>query len=126
MVEQSKQADAGTSGAADTSTITIDEFAKVDMRVARIDKAEPVEGADKLLKLTLDIGGDKRSVFAGIKSAYEPESLEGRLVIAVANLQARKMRFGVSEGMVLAAGPGGENIFLLSPDAGAEPGMKVK
>ena len=96
------------------------------MRVARIEKAETVDGADKLLKLTLDLGGETRSVFAAIKAAYEAESLEGRLVIAVANLQARKMRFGVSEGMVLAVGPGGENIFLLSPDAGAEPGMRVK
>ena len=95
------------------------------MRVARIDKAELVQGADKLLKLTLDLGGEARSVFAGIKSAYEPEALEGRLVIAVANLQARKMRFGTSHGMVLAAGPGGENIFLLSPDEGAKPGMRV-
>jgi methionyl-tRNA synthetase len=122
MVEQSRE----SGGDTDTSSITIDEFAKVDMRVARIDKAEPVDGADKLLKLTLDLGGETRSVFAGIKSAYEPESLEGRLVIAVANLQAKKMRFGVSEGMVLAAGPGGEDIFLLSPDDGAEPGMRVK
>ncbi len=122
MVEQSRE----SGGDTDTSSITIDEFAKVDLRIARIDKAEPVEGADKLLKLTLDLGGETRSVFAGIKSAYEPESLEGRLVIAVANLQARKMRFGVSEGMVLAAGPGGEDIFLLSPDDGAEPGMRVK
>ncbi len=126
MVEQSKETDGGGNEAADASSITIDEFAKVDMRIARIDKAEPVEGADKLLKLTLDLGGETRSVFAGIKSAYEAESLEGRLVIAVANLQARKMRFGVSEGMVLAAGPGGEDIFLLSPDDGAEPGMRVK
>ena len=126
MVEQSKETDGGGSEAADASSITIDEFAKVDMRIARIDKAEAVEGADKLLKLTLDLGGETRSVFAGIKSAYEPESLEGRLVIAVANLQARKMRFGVSEGMVLAAGPGDEDIFLLSPDDGAEPGMRVK
>ena len=126
MVEQSKEPEDAGSENAESASITIDEFAKVDMRIARIDKAEPVDGADKLLKLTLDLGGDTRSVFAGMKSAYKPESLEGRLVIAVANLQARKMRFGVSEGMVLAAGPGGENIFLLSPDAGAEPGMKVK
>ena len=126
MVEQSKETAAAGSKSAESASITIDEFAKVDMRIARIDKAEPVDGADKLLKLTLDLGGDTRSVFAGIKSAYEPKALEGRLVITVANLQARKMRFGISEGMVLAAGPGGKNIFLLSPDAGAEPGMKVK
>jgi methionyl-tRNA synthetase len=126
MVEQSKESGAEIGGGMDTSDITIDEFTKVDMRIARIEKAEPVDGADKLLKLTLDLGGETRSVFAGIKSAYEAESLEGRLVIAVANLKARKMRFGVSEGMVLAAGPGGEDIFLLSPDEGAEPGMRVK
>jgi len=119
MAEQSKGPDKGT------SQISIDEFTKVDMRIARIEKAESVDGADKLLKLTLDLGDEKRSVFAGIKSAYETKSLEGRLVIVVANLEPRKMRFGVSEGMVLAAGPGGENIFLLSADDGAEPGMRV-
>jgi len=106
--------------------IDISDFAKVDLRVARIIKAAPVEGADKLLQLTLDAGGETRNVFAGIKSAYEPTALEGRHVVLVANLKPRKMRFGVSEGMVLAAGPGGEDIFLLSPDAGAEPGMEVK
>jgi methionyl-tRNA synthetase len=126
MIEQSRESDAGNSEAPDTSSITIDEFAKVDMRIARIDRAEAVDGADKLLKLTLDLGGETRCVFAGIKSAYAPDSLVGRMVIAVANLEPRKMRFGVSEGMVLAAGPGGENIFLLSADAGAEPGMRVK
>jgi methionyl-tRNA synthetase len=132
MVEQSKEPEAtggddeaGDGSKAGSPEITIDEFAKVDMRIARIEKAEPVEGADKLLKLTLDLGGETRSVFAGIKSAYEPETLEGRLVIAVANLRPRKMRFGLSEGMVLAAGPGGEDIFLLSVDAGAKPGMRV-
>jgi methionyl-tRNA synthetase len=130
MVKQSKEPEA-TGGddddgsAAGPPEITIDEFTKVDMRIARIEKAEPVDGADKLLKLTLDLGGETRSVFAGIKSAYEPKALEGRLVIAVANLRPRKMRFGLSEGMVLAAGPGGEDIFLLSVDAGAEPGMRV-
>ena len=99
---------------------------KVDLRIARIEKAEPVEGADKLLALTLDLGGTTRNVFAGIKAAYEPETLVGRQVIVVANLAPRKMRFGVSEGMVLAAGPGGEDIFLLAPDEGAKPGMRVK
>ncbi len=106
--------------------ITFDDFAKVDLRVARITRAQHVDGADKLLQLTLDIGGDERNVFAGIKAAYEPEQLEGRLTVVVANLAPRKMRFGVSEGMVLAAGPGGEDIFILNPDNGAEPGMKVK
>jgi methionyl-tRNA synthetase len=96
------------------------------LRIARIDKAEPVEGADKLLALTLDLGDSTRNVFAGIKQAYEPDKLVGRQVIVVANLAPRKMRFGVSEGMVLAAGPGGKDIFLLSPDDGAEPGMRVK
>ena len=106
--------------------VGIEDFARIDLRVARIVKAEHVEGADKLLQLTLDIGADTRHVFAGIKSAYEPEQLEGRLTIMVANLAPRKMRFGTSEGMVLAAGPGGKEIFLLSPDSGAAPGMRVK
>jgi methionyl-tRNA synthetase len=106
--------------------ITADDFARVDLRVARIVAAEPVEGADRLLRLTLDAGAAPRTVFAGIKSAYAPEALVGRLTVVVANLAPRKMRFGVSEGMVLAAGPGGREIFLLAPDAGAEPGMRVK
>ncbi|WP_114279235.1 methionine--tRNA ligase [Thioalbus denitrificans] len=106
--------------------IGIDEFAKIDLRVARIEKAEHVEGADKLLKLTLDLGGETRTVFAGIKSAYQPEQLTGRLTVMVANLAPRKMRFGVSEGMVLAAGPGGRELFVLAPDSGAQPGMRVK
>ncbi len=106
--------------------IEFDDFAKIDLRVAKIIKAEHVEGADKLIQLTLDIGGETRLVFAGIKSAYQPEMLEGRLTVMVANLAPRKMRFGVSEGMVLAAGPGGEELFILSPDDGAQAGMKVK
>ncbi len=101
------------------------DFAKVDLRVVRIVRAQHVEGADKLLQLTLDLGGEERNVFAGIKSAYEPQGLEGRLTVMVANLAPRKMRFGVSEGMVLAAGPGGSDIFLLEPDSGAVPGMRV-
>ncbi len=107
-------------------TISIDDFAKLDLRIARIVKAEHVEGAEKLLQLTLDIGGETRNVFAGIKSAYAPEDLEGKLTVMVANLAPRKMRFGVSEGMVLAAGPGGKDLFILNPDEGAEPGMRVK
>jgi methionyl-tRNA synthetase len=108
-------------------TITFDDFSKVDLRVARIVKAAPVEGADKLLRLTLDLDGETRNVFAGIKAAYpDPMALEGRLTVMAANLAPRKMRFGVSEGMVLAAGPGGEDIFILSPDEGALPGMKIK
>jgi methionyl-tRNA synthetase len=106
--------------------ISFDEFAKVDLRIAKIVKAEHVKGADKLLQLTLDLGGDTRNVFAGIKSAYEPEQLEGKLTVMVANLAPRKMRFGMSEGMVLAAGPGGSDLFVLNPDDGAEPGMRVK
>ncbi|TGD71174.1 methionine--tRNA ligase [Mangrovimicrobium sediminis] len=107
--------------------IQFDDFAKIDLRVARIVAAEHVEGADKLLQLTLDLGErGQRQVFAGIKAAYQPEQLVGRLTVVVANLAPRKMRFGLSEGMVLAAGPGGEEIFLLQPDAGAEPGMQVK
>ena len=105
--------------------ITFDDFVKVDMRVALIENAQHVEGAGKLLQLTLDLGGDKRNVFAGIKSAYKPEDLIGRKTIMVANLAPRKMKFGMSEGMVMAAGPGGKEIYLFSPDDGAEPGMRV-
>jgi len=105
--------------------ITIDEFARVDLRVARILAAEAVEGADKLLRLTLDIGNETRTVFAGIRSAYDPADLTGRLTVMVANLKPRKMRFGVSEGMVLAAGSGGSELFILEPDEGATPGQRV-
>jgi methionyl-tRNA synthetase len=107
-------------------TIQYDDFAKLDLRVAKIIKAQHVEGADKLLQLTLDLGGETRNVFAGIKSAYNPEDLEGKLTVVVANLAPRKMRFGVSEGMVLAAGPGGKELWILQPDAGAKPGMRIK
>ena len=108
------------------ATIEYDDFAKVDLRIARIVAAEHVEGADKLLRLQLDIGSGQRQVFAGIKSAYAPEALVGRDTVMVANLAPRKMRFGMSEGMVLAAGPGGDELYILSPDAGAQPGMRVK
>ncbi len=112
---------------ANSEFIGYDEFSKIDLRIARIIKAEQVEGAQKLLHLVLDVGEDKpRSVFAGIKDAYAPEELTGRLTVMVANLAPRKMRFGVSEGMVLAAGPGKKDLFLLSPDEGAQPGMRVK
>jgi methionyl-tRNA synthetase len=107
-------------------TISINDFAKLDLRVAKIVKAEHVEGADKLVKLTLDIGTETRTVFAGIKSAYDPAGLEGRFTVMVANLAPRKMRFGISEGMVLAASGEGPGLFLVAPDAGAVPGMKVK
>jgi methionyl-tRNA synthetase len=120
--------DSGAALAADPvgETITIDDFAKVDLRVARVVAAEDVPGADKLLKLTLSLGGDhQRAVFAGIKQAYRPEDLLGRLVVCVANLAPRKMKFGTSEGMVVASGAGGKEIYLLSPDAGAKPGERV-
>ena len=107
-------------------TCSIEDFAKVDLRVARVLAAESVPEANKLLKLTLSLGGDQtRQVFAGIKAAYEPEALVGRLVVMVANLAPRKMRFGVSEGMVTAAGSGGTEVFLLAVDSGAKPGMRV-
>lgn len=106
-------------------TIGIEEFAKIDLRIARIVDAQAVEGADKLLRLTLDLGSEQRTVFAGIKSAYRPADLTGRLTVMVANLAPRKMKFGLSEGMVLAAGDG-SGIYLLAPDSGATPGMRVK
>ncbi|TCJ17965.1 methionine--tRNA ligase [Parasulfuritortus cantonensis] len=113
--------------AADAHYIGIDDFAKVDLRIARIVSASHVDGADKLLRLELDIGEAKpRQVFAGIKSAYAPESLVGRLTVMVANLAPRKMKFGMSEGMVLAASGDAPGLFILSPDAGAQPGMRVK
>jgi len=116
-----------TAAAAAGDTISIDDFAKVELRIARIVNAEHVDGADKLLKLTLDVGeGRHRTVFAGIKSAYDPAQLVGRLTPMVANLAPRKMKFGLSEGMVLAASGDGPGVFLLAPDSGAEPGMRVK
>ncbi|WP_278421121.1 methionine--tRNA ligase, partial [Stutzerimonas kunmingensis] len=117
-----------TAGAAAQSEghIDISDFSKVQLRVARVIEASHVEGADKLLCLRLDVGAlGERTVFSGIKAKYSPEQLNGRLLVLVANLAPRKMKFGVSEGMILAAGPGGEDIFLLSPDSGAEPGMEV-
>jgi methionyl-tRNA synthetase len=129
---------ARASGASDTAAlaaanavegnlISIDDFLRVDLRVAKILKAEIVSGADKLLKLRIDAGElGQREIFAGIRAAYDPARLEGRLIVVVANLEPRKMRFGTSEGMMLAAGPGGQDIFVLSPDTGATPGMRVK
>lgn len=143
MVEESKEAAAETPESSDLNSFndgpealekepmteehcTIEDFMKVDMRVARVIEAGHVEGADKLLQLKLSLGGDEtRNVFAGIKSVYNPEELVGRLVVCCANLKPRKMRFGLSEGMVLACGPGGKEIFLLNPDDGAKPGMRV-
>lgn len=136
MIEESKESLAAAEDAIDPNSplaldpiseeIKFDDFAKIDLRIAKIVKAEHVDGADKLLQLTLDIGGETRNVFAGIKSAYKPEDLEGKLTVVVANLAPRKMRFGMSEGMVLAAGPGGSDLYVLNPDEGAEPGMRVK
>ncbi|MGZ8165196.1 MAG: methionine--tRNA ligase [Methylobacter sp.] len=107
-------------------TIAFEDFAKLDLRIGKIIKADSVEGADKLLQLTVDIGDETRNIFAGIKSAYAPEELEGKLTLVVANLAPRKMRYGISEGMILAAGPGGKDIWILSPDEGAAAGMRVK
>ena len=119
------QAEAATEASAADDAISIEDFQKIDLRVARITEAKLVDGADKLLDLTLDVGDHHRRVFSGIRSAYEPGGLVGRLVVVVANLAPRTMRFGVSEGMVLAAGPGGSDIFMVAPDTGAEPGMQV-
>ena len=109
-----------------SAEISFDDFAKIDLRVVKIIDAQHVKGADKLLQLTLDLGGLQKNVFAGIKSAYKPEDLIGKNTIMVANLAPRKMRFGLSEGMVLAAGPGGEDLYILEPNDGAQPGMRVK
>ena len=113
----------GSSTAAEQ--ISIDDFSTIDLRVAKVLEANLVDGADKLIELRLDLGNGERQVFAGIREAYDPGNLVGRQVVVVANLAPRKMRFGTSEGMVLAAGPGGDDIFLLAPDEGAEPGMRV-
>jgi methionyl-tRNA synthetase len=125
--QPSPTAKPGASPSIDAAQITIDDFAKIELRIAKIVNAEHVDGADKLLRLTLDVGdGRHRTVFAGIKSAYKPEDLIGRLTPMVANLAPRKMKFGLSEGMVLAASGDGPGIFLLAPDSGALPGMRVK
>jgi methionyl-tRNA synthetase len=143
MIEDSKETDAADSTINHAKTwddsaeplaaeplaeekIAIDDFVKVDLRIARIIDAKEVPEARKLLQLTLSLGGDeRRNVFAGIKSAYKAEDLIGRLVVCAANLEPRQMKFGLSEGMVVAAGPGGSDIFLLSPDPGAKPGMRL-
>jgi len=129
MIEESKESVAEQTVEKQIEPIadecTIEDFAKVDMRIARIASAEPVEGADKLLHLQLDLGGPQKSVFAGIAKAYKPQELVGKLVVCVANLKPRKMKFGVSQGMILAAGSGGENIFIITADEGVEPGQRV-
>jgi methionyl-tRNA synthetase len=120
-------APAAASGAAPAELISIDDFLRIDLRAARVVNAQFVEGADKLLKLRVDLGElGQRDIFAGIRAAYDPAALIGRLIVVVANLAPRKMRFGMSEGMMLAAGPGGKDIFVLSPDDGAAPGMRIK
>jgi methionyl-tRNA synthetase len=130
LARAGKASDTATLAAAaavEGNLISIDDFLRVDLRVAKILNAELVTGADKLLQLTLDVGElGQRQIFAGIRAAYEPGKLLGRLIVVVANLEPRKMRFGVSEGMMLAAGPGGSDIFVLSPDSGAAPGMRIK
>lgn len=137
MVRASTEPDAATSSSPSdddqalndeplAAECTIDDFSKIDLRVARVIDAQPVKEARKLLRLTVSLGGEHtRTVFAGIKAAYEPEQLVGRLVVVVANLKPRQMKFGTSEGMVIAAGPGGSEVFVLSPDSGAKPGQRV-
>jgi methionyl-tRNA synthetase len=142
MIEESKEMDATPEQAAPAAAqdgpeplaaeplvenqIAIDDFTKVDLRIVRIVEAEAVPEAKKLLKLTVSLGGDvRRTVFAGIKEAYKPEDLVGRLAVCCVNLAPRKMKFGLSEGMVLASGPGGQEVFLLAVDSGAKPGQRV-
>jgi methionyl-tRNA synthetase len=123
----SDEATLAAAAAVEGNSISIDDFLRVDLRVAKVLSADLIPGADKLLKLRLDVGDlGERDVFAGVRAAYEPAALVGRLIVVVANLEPRKMRFGVSEGMMLAAGPGGREIFVLSPDSGALPGMRIK
>jgi methionyl-tRNA synthetase len=127
MAGPSDTAMLANANAVEGNLIAIDDFLRVDLRVARVLRAELVAGADKLLQLRLDVGElGERTIFAGIRAAYDPASLVGRLIVVVANLEPRKMRFGVSEGMMLAAGPGGADIFVIAPDAGAAPGMRIK
>ena len=126
MVEKSRDTTGEAPAEAEDATISIDEFLNIDLRIAEVVAAEHVDGADKLLRVTVSLGDEQRTVLAGIRSAYAPDTLVGRQVILVANLAPRKMKFGTSEGMLLAAGPGGGEIFLVSPDAGAKPGMRVR
>jgi len=130
MTEESKETQSSKATAPDPAEpfkpeCTIEDFAKIDMRIAKVIKAEAVEGADKLLRLVLDVGGPEKSVLAAIAKAYKPDELTGKIVIYLANLKPRQMRFGLSEGMILAAGTGGKDIFMLSADTGARLGQKV-
>ena len=106
--------------------INFDEFMKVDLRVAKVTNAEDIPEADKLIKVTVDLGDEERTIFAGIKGFYSPEELIGKNIVVVANLEPRKMRFGVSEGMLLAAGDDNEGVFLVSPDDGSSEGQRVR
>ena len=129
MIEESKETKSPQPAATPTEPVkpecTLDDFAKIDLRIAKVIKAETVEGADKLLRLQLDVGGLEKTCLAAIAQAYKPDDLVGKTVIYLANLKPRKMKFGLSEGMILAAGTGGKDIFMLSADAGAKPGQKV-
>jgi methionyl-tRNA synthetase len=131
MTEESKETQPAASQPAQAPAqpiapeCTIEDFAKIDMRIAKVVKAEAVAGADKLLRMQLDVGGISREVLAGIAKAYTPEQLTGKTVIYLANLKPRKMKFGVSEGMILAAGSGDKDVFLLTADAGTQPGQRV-
>jgi len=134
MIEESKESQ--QAGAAAESQVqqqaeqfkpecTIDDFAKIDLRIAKVLSTEKVEGADKLLRLQLDVGGPKKSVLAAMAQAYKPEDMTGRLVVYFANLKPRQMKFGLSEGMILASGTGGTDVYMLTADEGAKPGQKV-
>jgi len=130
MLEESKETQAPQPAATEPAEpfkpeCTIDDFAKIDLRIAKVLKAESVEGADRLLRLVLDVGGPEKTVFAAIATAYKPEDLTGKTVVFFANLKPRQMRFGLSEGMILAAGTGGKDIFMLSADTGAKPGQEI-
>ena len=131
MVEQSKETQAARPAKTEPSEpfkpeCTIDDFAKIDLRIAKVLKAEPVEGADRLLRLVLDVGGPQKTVFAGIAKAYKPDDLTGKIVVFFANLKSRQMKFGLSEGMILASGTGGKDIFMLTADPGAKPGQMIR
>lgn len=130
MIEESKESQSPgpqTAGPAEpiAPECTIEDFAKIDLRIAKVTKAETVEGADKLLRLQLDVGGLQKSCMAAIAKAYKPEELTDKIVVYLANLKPRQIRFGLSEGMILAAGTGGKDIFMLSADTGAKPGQRV-
>ena len=131
MIEESKDNQGSQPSATPSAELlkpecTIDDFAKIDLRIAKVTKAEKVEGADRLLRLVLDVGGIEKTVMAAIATAYKPEDLTGKIVVYLANLKSRQMKFGLSEGMILAAGTGGKDIFMLSVDSGATPGQKVQ